>query len=231
MKRSIAVSFIMFLIIAPLHSQAKKGESKKTEVKKSGKDGKKKQKRLGAYVYFEEIIENFEETEYTEKNLIYTKRADHEWAGIAIRDQYPAPIKESKKYLGVKLYGKKGNALQIIPPKNLIIDKYCKSISVWVYGKNISGELSLLVMDAVGTTHRLVLGVLDYPGWRKLTVRLKRNIKQEDQYLNQKKNLKIIKILYKPFSTTRLPREHRFYIDDISVMVRDKYIDRQDDTW
>ena len=60
MKKSIVATIIMLLVIVPLHSQEKKGESKKTEVKKSGKAGEKKQQKLGAYIYFEETLENFE---------------------------------------------------------------------------------------------------------------------------------------------------------------------------
>jgi hypothetical protein len=223
----------MFTVI---YGYSQDNKTKPKEVQNNGtlesaEKDKTANESLGAHVYYETIIENFEDTIYTDKDINYFKKSDAEWAGIAIRDEFPAPIKESKKYLGIKIMGKKGNARQIIPPKKLIIDKYCQSISVWVYGKNLAGELSILLKDNAGNSHLLVLGILNYSGWRKLSVKIPRSVAQEDAYLNQKSQLEIIKLLYKPYTDTQMPREHRFYIDDISAMVREKYVDRQGDEW
>lgn len=190
-----------------------------------------KEHPLGAYVNYETTIEDFENTNYGTKDIHYIRKSDAEWAAIEIRDMFPAPIPNSKKYLGVKLVGKKGNALEIKPPKKLIIDKYCQSISAWVYGKKLAGELSILLQDAAGTTHRLVLGVLDFAGWRKLNVRLTKKVAQQDAYLTQKSQMEILKIMYKPHTQKRELQEHRLYIDDITAMVREKYLDRQSDDW
>lgn len=181
-------------------------------------------------VYSEIILEDFETTAYTSKNLMIDRFKDQQ-ADIVIREEYPAPIKSSKKYLGVKEYGKAGDQLIIIPPKPIVIEDYCQSISIWVYGKNFAGELSLMVMDASGQAHRLSFGKLNFLGWRKLTVKLSRTIAQEDLYLSQPRKLSVIKILYNPGNTDRLPMWNYFYIDDISAKVRKKYKDRQSDTW
>ncbi len=236
MCKRIIACLIMIFVMAPVNSQEKKAEKKKTEVKAAEKEKKAEAKApakapLGDHIYYETTIEGFEKNEYTDKQVKYFRKSTEEWYGIAVRDQYPAPIKDSKKYLGVKLYGKKGNVIQIIPPKKLLIDKFCRSLSIWVYGKKLAGELSILLKDANGTTHRLIMGVLDYHGWRKLTVKLRRRIAQEDEYLNQQRQMEILKFIYKPLTGSRLPREHRFYMDDVTAMVREKYVDRQTDDW
>ena len=234
MIKKIGTCLFVILAVVYGYSQENKSKPKETPNKVNLESAEKENladESLAAHVYYETTIENFEETNYTDKDMIYYKKSDNEWAGISIRDEFPAPLRESKKYLGVKIMGKKGNALQIIPPKRLYIDKYCQSISVWVYGKNLAGELTFILKDFVGNSHVLSFGVLNYSGWRKLTVKIPRNVTQEDVYLNQKSQMEILKLLYKPFTETQLPREHRFYIDDITAMVREKYVDRQSDEW
>jgi hypothetical protein len=191
---------------------------------------KKKKDKFGDKVYYEKTLENFETTKYTDKNLKYRISRGQD-GSLSIRDQYPAPLGKSKKYLGVKIKGKHGDYYQIIPEKELIINKYCKSIAVWVYGKRFSGELSILLQDAMKQNHRLVLGNLNFLGWRKLIVKMNPNIKQEDEYLNQKRVMRIMQIQYRPANINIHPKWQYFYIDDISAMVRDKYTDRQSDDW
>ncbi|MGB4269170.1 MAG: flagellar filament outer layer protein FlaA [Spirochaetota bacterium] len=188
------------------------------------------EKQLSDQVYKEIIIEDFETTEYTDKNISLRVVKD-EKAGVSMRTDYPAPVQNSKRYLGVKVFAKSGSVLTIIPAKPLIIDKYCKYINMWVYGKNFSGELSILVKDANGNIKRLVLGKLNFLGWRKLSVPITDEIAQEDKYLAQKRNIEIVKILYNPSTLERLPAWNYFYIDDITAIVREKYVDRQSDEW
>jgi len=215
MKKIFLPVLLILLMIAPGFTQ--------------DKDTKKKEK-IGDKVYYEHVLEDFETTKYTQKNLQFRISRGQE-GSLSIRDQYPAPIGKSKKYLGIKIKGKKGDFYQIMPEKELIINKYCRSIAVWVYGKRFSGELSLLLQDATKQNHRLVLGSLNFLGWRKLIVKMHNNIKQEDEYLNQKRVMKILQIQYRPQNIDIHPRWQYFYIDDISVMARDKYTDRQSDDW
>jgi hypothetical protein len=188
------------------------------------------EKQLSDQVYKEVIIEDFETTTYTEKN-ISIKVVKDEQAAVSMRTDYPAPVPNSKRYLGVKVFAKSGSVLTIIPAKPFIIDKYCKYINMWVYGKNFSGELSILVKDANGNIKRLVMGKFNFLGWRKLSVPITDEIAQEDKYLAQKRNIEIVKILYNPSTLERLPAWNYFYIDDITAIVREKYIDKQSDEW
>ncbi|MDY6970236.1 MAG: flagellar filament outer layer protein FlaA [Spirochaetota bacterium] len=224
MKKNFLVILAVLFIAYPANSQEKKAESQEDKTSK-------KEVTIGDQVYYEITLEDFEKTEYTEKNIIYFSRSEEEKAGISMRTDYPAPIKNSKKYLGIKLYGKQGNAIQIIPAKKITIDKYCRSISMWIFGKNFAGELSMIIKDANMKAHRLIIRKLNFIGWRKLIIKLPDKIAQEDARLTKKMNIEIIKFIYKPGTPTRLPIWHYFYIDDIGAMVRKKYTDKQSDDW
>ena len=220
MLRKLSIIFISLLFLVPAYTQTKKDSDKKTD------DTTTKI----AKIYQEIVLENFEETLWTKKNIIFQKTKNQK-ADISIRDQYPAPYKNSKKYLGFKIFGKQGDVLKIRPTKELIIEKYCKEISLWVYGKRFSGELSVLLQDSKKRNHRLIFGKLNFLGWRKMRIKLTKNIKQEDLLLSQKQQLKIFEFQYRPANRTRRPIWQYFYLDDLSAYVRDKYTDRQDDNW
>ncbi len=214
MKRKLSVILIVIAFAIPGYSQDKTNTEE-----------------LGDKTYYEVILEDFENTPYTEKNLKF-RMTKWQKGKLSIRNEYPAPTKNSKKYLGFKGYAKQGDVYSIVPAKPLIVNKYCKSIAIWVYGKRFTGQLSIILEDANKKYHRLVLGKLDFLGWRKLIVKIRKNIAQEDEYLNQKRAIKITKIIYSPGNTKRRHAKWQyFYIDDISVMVREKYTDKQSDDW
>ncbi|MBP7604578.1 MAG: hypothetical protein KBA15_11650 [Spirochaetes bacterium] len=220
MKRSVLFSLILSMVLLPVFAQEKAAE-------KPADTGKVV---TGDQLYSEITVEDFETTVYTDKDMSFTKSGEQQ-AGLSIRDQFPAPISNSKKYLGAKIYGKQGDSLTITPPKPLAIEKYCKTISIWVYGKNFSGELSMFIKDADSKVHRIPVGKLNFLGWRKLTVTLTDDVAQEDKFLTQKRQLEIMKFMYKPGNVGRLPLWNYFYMDDITAMVREKYTDRQSDEW
>lgn len=181
-------------------------------------------------VYSEIVVEDFETNEYTNKN-VKLRVTKYQKFGIQMRTVFPAPVKDSKKYLGIKIYGRRGDVLTIMPPKPLEIKDHIQSISVWVYGKNFAGELSLVVKDANRKVHRLSFGKLNFLGWRKLTYRFTKSIAQEDKYLAQPRSIQILQIQYNPGNTGRLGKWNYFYLDNISAKVRKKYEDRQSDDW
>jgi hypothetical protein len=150
---------------------------------------------------------------------------------IQIRDQYPAEFNNSKKYLGVKLFAKKGDTFQIFPAKTLEIKQYCKSISIWVYGKKFAGDFSIMLQDVNGKNHRISFGNTAFLGWKKLTVNIPPSIKQQDDFLEKENALRILHIQYRAANETLHPLWQYFYIDDITATVRDKYKDRQSDDW
>lgn len=220
MKKIISC-LVLMLFISPVFSQ----EGNKDQDKKLDNDSVVQQ------IYSEEILEDFESTAYTpDKNLKFDI-TNQQVADLQIRDQFPAQYNNSKKYLGVKCFGRLGDIFRIVPAKELVIKKYCKGINVWVYGKNFSGELQFVVQDVEGTVHNISFGKLTFNGWRKLTAPIKSRVKQQNEYLEQEKSFRILYILYKPCNDTRIPIWQYFYIDDITATVRDKYKDNQSDAW
>jgi len=237
MKRRLLISLLFAAMLLPLYSQEKKSETetknvkKETAEKKEEKKQEKQEKKDKSYTVYQEIVlEDFETTLYSDKNISYSSTG-YQDAKVAMRDQDPAPNGSSKKYLGVKVKARAGDNFIIKPVKDLMIDKFCRSIAMWVYGKNYSGELSILIMDANQQTHKLRLGNLNFMGWRKLQVPISKNIPQQDEFLNQKRFMKIMQIQYTAANREQVARWQYFYIDDISVMVRDKYDDKQTDEW
>jgi hypothetical protein len=188
-------------------------------------------------VYREITVMDFENIEFKDSDIIFQKAGDEEYK-VSIRDETPAPV-ASKKYLGVKLRGTRSNAIQIKFPKDKIpvIDKYCQSISIWVYGKNFTGELYLFLMDSLGKTYRLSFGKLNFHGWHKLTKIIPAEIIQVDKYLEKKTSIQILSLTYvpgtwfKPGTNILDPSWQTFYIDDITAKVREKYKDSQNDEW
>lgn len=241
MKKNIFITLLLTIMISiPLYSQEKKQSAPQSPptapTNESNKETNKKTGEIdsstyGDHIYNEATLEDFETTQYTEKNIKYFTKSSEEKAGVKIMTQHPAPLKMSKKYLGVKLYGKRGNALRIIPAKKIMIKKFCRSISIWIYGKKFAGELSLLLKDVNKKNHRLIFGRLNFVGWRKLTINIPNYVAQMDKNLNKKNHLKVLNILYKPFNKSQLPIWHYFYIDDLTAMNREKYQDKQNDDW
>jgi len=218
--KKIFICFILLIFILPAVSQ-----DKAEPEKKSGEA-----EQVSQSVYTEVTLEDFESSQYSNTNIKFIQ-AKEQQGTIAIRDQYPAEFNNSKKYLGIKLYAKKGDTFQIFPAKPLEISKYCKAISVWVYGKKFSGELSMMIQDAAGTTHRITFGNTAFLGWKKLTVNLTSKIRQQDEYLEKEKAMKILHVQYRAANDSLHPDWQYFYIDDITATVREKYKDRQSDDW
>ncbi len=224
--KKLLTCFILLLFILPAVSQdAKDAKDTKVAEKKSVEADK-----VSQTIYTESILEDFETNQYTNSNIKYIK-ADEQDASLTVRDQYPAEFNNSKKYLGVKVYAKKGDTFTITPVKPIQINKYCKSISVWVYGKKFTGELSLMLQDVNGNSHRVPMGNLSFLGWKKLTVNLESKIRQQDQFLEKENALKLMHIQYRAMNNSIHPEWQVFYIDDITATVRDKYKDRQSDDW
>ena len=236
MKRlgAALLSLLMIFLLSPLVAQDKEPAEKPAEKSVEKPAEKPGDRKFEDQIYQEITLEDFETTEYTDKNLQF-KVTNEQKASIKIRTEadnaVPAPFNNSKKFLGLKVYARKGDHFTIIPAKELTIDKYCRSIGIWVYGKRFAGELSILVQDVDGTNHMLNMGTLDFLGWRKMEAKIPGKAKQQDEYLNRKTAMKILKIIYSPKNATEVPIWQTLYLDDITAKVREKYSDRQSDEW
>ncbi len=182
-------------------------------------------------IYIEKVLEDFETSSYTSANMRFYEMGNRS-AGIAIRQDYPAPIRGSKKYLGIRVLGSREDAIQIYPPKPIIIDEHVLKLSLWAYGKNLTGSLYVVVKDIKDNTHLLFLGLMNYRGWRKITVDMPKHVIQQDPVVTSKKNnLRIISFIFNPGSRSQESQWNYVYLDDLSAIVREKYTDRQSDEW
>jgi hypothetical protein len=228
--------FIMVImalaLIAPLYAQEKKEKAKEDMAKEEkAAEAKKPAADKKVTVWQEIVLEDFETTPYSNKNITYNVTSDQD-AKLTVRDQLPATA-NSKKYLGLKFKTKGGDIFVIKPAKELIIDKYCKSISFWVYGRKNFGQLTFMLQDTKKDNHVIMLvQTINFSGWKQITVPLRNNIAQDDDFLNQKKTMKIVNIQYKSATSGRKPSQWEYlYLDDITATVRERYDDKQSDEW
>jgi hypothetical protein len=241
MNRIIIALILTLSFFAAGNAQQAKPETKAPETQKTP-EAKVETKQaeeapIEGNVYREITVADFENIEFKDSDIVFQKSGEAEYK-VAVRDETPAPV-NSKKYIGVKIKATRDNPLQIKFPKDKIpaIDKYVKNISIWVYGKDYTGELSMFIMDSTGKVVKLSFGKLDFHGWRKLTKTIPNDISQIDKNLEKKSNIKVLSLLYVPGTWNRPGTNiveatwQTFYFDDITANVREKYVDSQNDEW
>jgi hypothetical protein len=221
MVKKIIIAIAALAFVAPLYSQDK---GKESEVKKPA----------GNVVTWQEIVlEDFETTPYTNKNVSFRVSSDQD-ASILIRDNLPA-TSSSKKYLGLKVKTRGNDSFVIKPAKDIVIDKFCRSISFWVYGGKTHGEVSFMLQDTEKNNHRLVVvPVINFVGWKQFTVLLTNKVAQEKDFLNQKKIMKILNIQYRTVGNREVQKPATWeyvYLDDITATIREPRAGKQDDQW
>lgn len=236
MIRHCMIALMTLALVAPLYSQRKDVKKPAVEEKKKADDKTAAEKQLAREkdkltVYQEVVLEDFETTPYTDKNLSFNITSDQE-AKLSIRDQLPA-TPSSKKYLGLKVKTRGGDIFILKPAKELIIDKHCKSISFWIYGKKTYGKVAFLLQDTKQLNHLLLIcHKVDFLGWKQFTVLIDKRIAQEDDFLNQRKIMKILNIQYTTIGSKQKPMTWEYiYFDDITATVRERYDDKQSDEW
>jgi hypothetical protein len=230
MLKKLIIMIAALAFIAPLYSQDK---GKEKEEKKAVEEKTAVSKKPAATVvtWQEIVLEDFETTPYSSKNVSYNKISDQD-AGLSIRDQFPA-TPASKKYIGLKVKTRGDDTFIIKPAKDIIIDKFCRSISFWVYGEKSYGEVSFLLQDTENINHRLVVvPVVNFLGWKQFTVPLTSKVGQEKDFLNQKKIMKILNIQYRSIGGKEKPAKWEYiYLDDITATVRERNTGKQNDEW
>jgi hypothetical protein len=239
MIKHCMIALMTLALVAPLYSQEKKAKDGKTPVveekkkadDKAATEPKPAREKEKLTVYQEVVLEDFETTPYTDKNVTFNVTSDQE-AKISIRDQLSASP-TSKKYLGLKVKTRGGDIFMLKPAKDLILDKHCKSISFWIYGKKTYGKVAFMLQDTKKMNHVLIIcPAVDFLGWKQFTVLLDRRIAQDDDFLNQKKTMQILNIQYTTAGVkNKLMTWEYIYLDDITATVRERYDDKQSDEW
>ncbi|HVO40787.1 MAG TPA: flagellar filament outer layer protein FlaA [Spirochaetia bacterium] len=111
-----------------------------------------------------------------------------------IEQEVKLGIKEDDKYvLGAKVsFFHRGNSFFTVYPANpLPIPGVVKTISVWVVGRNYNHLLNVLFTDSTGRAQEVVVGTLNFVGWRKLTVAIPPTIVQQDFHYGTASGIRI----------------------------------------
>ncbi len=112
-----------------------------------------------------------------------------------IPDEEELGIKEADDYvLGcrVNFYKRSVTSFSILPTNPIPVEGICKTISLWVVGRNTKHTLKLLIKDHFGTTAEVTMGDLNFTGWKKMTVAIPTHIMQKNYHYVNKMGIQII---------------------------------------
>lgn len=87
---------------------------------------------------------------------------------------------ENSYVLGVKVsFTQRGySRFRVSPPRPIKIPGITKALSVWVCGRSFRHRLYVHVLDYEGNPMILDMGLLDFVGWKKLSIAIPSSIKQ-----------------------------------------------------
>jgi hypothetical protein len=116
------------------------------------------------------------------------------------------------------------NEFVIYPSRPIPIEGICKTISVWVVGRNYNHELKLLLKDFFGNDFELTMGTLNFQGWKKLEVPVppqspdgKHGIIQRNLHFNSRMGIKVtgFKVVCDPMESFGT---YYVYLDDLRAV-------------
>ena len=108
--KKLVIFALAAAVIIPGYSQ-----DKQQPVQQTAAPEKKIEKSESAIIdtkaYNEIVLEDFEATQFTKKNIDFLVSRSQQ-GDLSIREEFPAQNGRSKKYLGVKFFGRKGATLK-----------------------------------------------------------------------------------------------------------------------
>jgi len=168
MKRSVIIVLIISLAAVGLFAQADDRNADQLGV-------------LDDWAKYKEVsVEKFE----YEGAWKVTMSSDEGYTTARLFKGGPAgkePIEDEKNLsipddyvLGVRVdFLRRGtNSFYIYSQRPIHVEGITQGVSVWVAGRNFRHTLHLLLEDAFGRNFEIRMGSLNFPGWKKLTVRI-----------------------------------------------------------
>ncbi len=135
---------------------------------------------------------------------------DEEALGIATPDDHVLGVKAS--------FFRRGNAeIYVQPIRPLQAPGITKTISVWVAGRNFNHRLYVVVGDYFGNINFLDMGLLNFSGWKQLTVAVPPTIRQRDHHYNDRMGLQILGFMIDP-ALMETYGTYYVYFDDLRVL-------------
>jgi hypothetical protein len=111
-----------------------------------------------------------------------------------IEAEQNANIRETDRFvLGAKVqfFARGYSYFLLTPARPLPVEGITKTLSVWVVGRNINHRLVVLISDNFGNRAEIIMGKLNFSGWRQMTVAIPPNIKQRDYRYGNRQGIKI----------------------------------------
>ena len=106
-----------------------------------------------------------------------------------------AGIQEADDYvLGtrVNFYKRSVTSFAVLPSNPMPVEGICKTVSVWVIGRNTDHMLKLLIKDHFGNRAEVTMGKLNFSGWKKMTVAIPTHIIQKDYHYVNRMGIEIL---------------------------------------
>ena len=138
-------------------------------------------------------------------------------------DKEPVPgekaanIQEEDRYvLGAKVqFFKRGkHVFAMFPVRPFAIEGLTKTISVWVVGRNFNHVLKAVISDYFGQRRELIIGKLNFMGWKKLTFAIPPRIVQEELHFTSKRGIKFLGFKVE-FAPAEAYGTYYIYFDDL----------------
>lgn len=111
--------------------------------------------------------------------------AQEEELGIVEADEYVLGAK-------VAFYKRSVTSFSVHPANPMPVEGICKTVSVWVIGRNTNHMLKLLIKDHFGTKAEITMGPLNFTGWKKMSVAIPTHITQRDYHYNNRMGIEIL---------------------------------------
>jgi hypothetical protein len=117
------------------------------------------------------------------------------------------------------------HSFTIYPMRPIPIEGITKSVSVWVAGRNFNHTMVLLIEDFFGRPFELIMGRLNFQGWKRLTVAIPpqaedgfNGIVQRNYHYNHHMGIKILgfRIDVDPWQARG---SYYIYLDDLRAVV------------
>ncbi len=229
-------SFLLFFALASL-LQAQEGTGQQQQRQSPAAAGGPASIKLGNSGLVLEVLEDFEEAEdwaaRATSPLGITKLVKFVQRGAiqAAGDENVRPP-ETEAYsviqnpdnpnhiLGVKTYfSDRGfDRVELSPPHELAIRGKARQFSVWVLGRNFRHTLFIKLRDYRGKIHKLRIGMLNFFGWRKMTVVVPGWLPQSTRYALLGRHLHFVSLFV--VSDYHEPRgDFYFYVDGLKALI------------
>ena len=143
----------------------------------------------------------------------------------------------NESVLGVKVaFNQRGYShFRVLPPKPIKVPGITKAITVWVCGRSFKHRLYLNVLDYQGNEMILDMGLLDFVGWKKISIAVPVTIEQDNYHNTEWRGLS-----FAGFSVACDPSEtyglYYVYFDELRAVTdiyNEEYRDEDDmqDGW